>query len=147
MPAAASLATTESYYSAVIEGGANWTSTLTAVLSFGLPSTPYSPRVRSAAELRAVAATLPVRALPPRCDRQWRERSQFPSPCSGYRRMNGGRTVESQSSNLSSQVRCSRCLREPRNDADYVTWSALDEGAVCPGCLTLLETETARAGQ
>jgi hypothetical protein len=49
--------------------------------------------------------------------------------------------VDPQSSNLSSQVQCSRCRREPRNDEDYVTWQALDEGAVCPGCLTMLETE------
>jgi hypothetical protein len=53
--------------------------------------------------------------------------------------------VDSQSSNLSSQIRCTRCRREPRDDADYVTWQALDEGAVCPGCLTLIETEAARS--
>src|SRR5581483_5828291 len=57
----------------------------------------------------------------------------------------GRDTVDPQSS-LSSQVRCSRCRREPRNDADYVTWHALDEGAVCPGCLTMLEAEAHRAG-
>jgi hypothetical protein len=55
--------------------------------------------------------------------------------------------MDPQSSNLSGQVRCSRCRREPRNDADYVTWPALDEGAVCPGCLTLLEMDARRAGE
>ncbi len=55
--------------------------------------------------------------------------------------------MDSQSSNLSSQVRCSRCRREPRNDADYVAWHALDEGAVCPGCLTLLEEDAQRAAE
>ena len=54
--------------------------------------------------------------------------------------------MDSQSSNLSSQVRCSRCRREPRDDADYVTWEALEEGTVCPGCLTLTEAEAARSG-
>jgi hypothetical protein len=57
--------------------------------------------------------------------------------------MKGGRTVDAQSSNLSSQVKCSRWRHEPCDDADYVTWHALDEGGVCPGCLTLLETEWA----
>jgi hypothetical protein len=55
--------------------------------------------------------------------------------------------MDPQSSNLSSQVRCSRCRREPRDDADYVTWHALDEGAVCPGCLTMLETEARQASE
>ena len=50
----------------------------------------------------------------------------------------------SQGSNLSRQLRCSRCRRAPGDDADYVTWRALTEGAVCPGCLTLLETDAAR---
>jgi hypothetical protein len=48
-------------------------------------------------------------------------------------------------SNLSNQVRCSRCIRAPRDDADYVDWAAFDEGAVCPGCLTMLELEARRA--
>jgi len=51
-----------------------------------------------------------------------------------------------QSSNLSHQVRCSRCQRAPRDDADYVNWQSLDEGVVCPGCLTMLEEEAQRAG-
>lgn len=50
-----------------------------------------------------------------------------------------------ESSNLSNQVRCSRCRRAPRDDADYVGWEVLEEGAVCPGCLTMLETEVRRA--
>jgi hypothetical protein len=43
-------------------------------------------------------------------------------------------------------VRCSRCRRAPRDDADYVNWQSLDEGVVCPGCLTMLEEEAQRAG-
>lgn len=47
--------------------------------------------------------------------------------------------VDPETSNLSNQVRCSRCRRAPRDDADYVAWEALDDGTVCPGCLTMLE--------
>ena len=50
-----------------------------------------------------------------------------------------------EGSNLSNQVRCPRCARAPRDDADYVAWEILDEGAVCPGCLTMLEMEARRA--
>lgn len=57
-----------------------------------------------------------------------------------------GGSVDPDSSNLSNQVRCPRCRRPPRDDADYVDWEVLDEGAVCPGCLTMLETEARRAG-
>ena len=56
-----------------------------------------------------------------------------------------GGAVDPESSNLSNQVRCARCVRAPRDDADYVAWATLDEGAVCPGCLTMLETEARRA--
>jgi hypothetical protein len=58
-----------------------------------------------------------------------------------------GRNVDPQSFNLSSQIRCSRCRRKPRDDADYVTWRALNDGAVCPGCLTMIETEARRASE
>lgn len=57
----------------------------------------------------------------------------------------GGGRVDPGSSNLSNQVRCSRCRRAPRDDVDYVGWEALDDGTVCPGCLTMLETEARRA--
>jgi hypothetical protein len=50
-----------------------------------------------------------------------------------------------EKSNLSNQVRCSRCQRAPRDEVDYVAWEALDGGAVCPGCLTMLEMEARRA--
>ncbi len=53
--------------------------------------------------------------------------------------------MDSESSSLPNQVRCSRCQRPPRDDADYVGWEALDEGTVCPGCLTMLEVEARRA--
>jgi hypothetical protein len=49
--------------------------------------------------------------------------------------------MDPETSHLSHQVKCSRCRREPRNDADYVAWDAHDKGPVCPGCLTMLETE------
>lgn len=52
--------------------------------------------------------------------------------------------VDPGSSNLSNQVTCSRCQRVPRDDADYVVWEALEEGPVCPGCLTMLELEARR---
>ena len=56
-----------------------------------------------------------------------------------------GGAVEPERSNLSDQVRCPRCVRAPRDDADFVEWEVLDEGAVCPGCLTMLEVKARRA--
>jgi hypothetical protein len=53
--------------------------------------------------------------------------------------------VDPEGPNLSNQERCSRCQRAPRDDEDYLAWEALDEGAVCPGCLTMLEIEARRA--
>ncbi|HEY6960883.1 MAG TPA: hypothetical protein VI408_03240 [Gaiellaceae bacterium] len=53
----------------------------------------------------------------------------------------GGRGMEPESSNPSYQVTCSRCRRVPRDDDDYVGWEAIDDEAVCPGCLTMLEIE------
>jgi hypothetical protein len=55
--------------------------------------------------------------------------------------------MDPQSSNLSSLVTCTRCRRPPRDDTDFVEWEKLDEGAVCPGCLTMLEQEARRAGE
>jgi hypothetical protein len=60
-------------------------------------------------------------------------------PGSGFGKLEGRPNVDPQSSNLARQVRCSRCQREPRDDADYVTWHALEDGTACPGCLTMLE--------
>ena len=48
--------------------------------------------------------------------------------------------MDPQSLSLSSPVSCSRCRSEFRDDAVYVTWFAVDERTICPGCLTLLET-------
>lgn len=45
------------------------------------------------------------------------------------------------SSGLSNQVMCARCRRAPRDDADFVAWETIDEGVVCPGCLTILEVD------
>jgi hypothetical protein len=70
-----------------------------------------------------------------------------PDRAAGFGGRTGRLNVDPQSSNLSSQVRCLRCRREPRDDADYVTWHALAEGSVCPGCLTMLETEARRASE
>lgn len=64
-----------------------------------------------------------------------------PGSCVGMKR---GRRMDPENSDLSSQVQCARCRRSPRDDADYVSWCALDDGSVCPGCLTMLETETHR---
>jgi hypothetical protein len=38
-------------------------------------------------------------------------------------------------------------LRAPRDDADFVEWEKVDDGEVCPGCLTLLETHERRAAE
>lgn len=56
-----------------------------------------------------------------------------------------GECVDPESSSLSHQIRCSRCRRALRDDVDYVGCEAFDEGAVCPGCLTMLEVEARRA--
>jgi hypothetical protein len=47
--------------------------------------------------------------------------------------------VDEHGSRLSKQVTCVRCRRVPRDDADFVEWRKLDDGEVCPGCLTMLE--------
>jgi hypothetical protein len=49
--------------------------------------------------------------------------------------------VGSEGSGLSNHVGCARCRRAPRDDADFVEWEQLDDGEVCPGCLTMLEVE------
>lgn len=49
--------------------------------------------------------------------------------------------MEPDGSSLSNQVKCARCRRAPRDDADFVAWEALDDGVVCPGCLTMLEVD------
>ena len=54
--------------------------------------------------------------------------------------------VDPETSNASNPVTCSRCRREPRDDDDQLGWEPLDEGPVCPGCLTMLEVEARRAG-
>jgi hypothetical protein len=42
-------------------------------------------------------------------------------------------------------VTCARCARPPRDPDDRSAWAMVDEGEVCPGCLTLTEVE-ARKG-
>jgi hypothetical protein len=85
--------------------------------------------------------------LPSPCDRQWRGAISTPTGQRAAGDEREGENVDPRGSNLSSQARCSRCRREPHDDTDYVTWHALDEGAVCPGCLMMLETEARRASE
>src|SRR5690349_18170556 len=54
-------------------------------------------------------------------------------PCTGSGLGRKGGCVDQETSDLSNRVKCSRCRRAPNDDADYVGWEALDEGAVCPG--------------
>ena len=55
--------------------------------------------------------------------------------------------MDPDGSNLSNQVGCIRCMRRPRDDADFGQWEELDEGEVCPGCLTMLEADRRRRGE
>jgi hypothetical protein len=50
-----------------------------------------------------------------------------------------------QSWRLSEQVTCARCRRAARDDADFVGWEQLEDGQVCPGCLTMVEAHERRA--
>lgn len=52
--------------------------------------------------------------------------------------------MDSDSSDLPGWDVCTRCRREPRDEADYETWHTFDEGAVCAGCLTMLEAAASR---
>jgi hypothetical protein len=47
----------------------------------------------------------------------------------------------------SGQVHCARCQRLPRDGSDLILWEALDEGDVCPGCLTMLEAHARRTAE
>jgi hypothetical protein len=53
--------------------------------------------------------------------------------------------MEGEGSGLSKQVQCARCLRDARDAGDLADWQPLDEGVVCPGCLTMLEAQAPRA--
>jgi hypothetical protein len=55
--------------------------------------------------------------------------------------------MDEQSSRLSKHVNCARCRRAPLDDSDFVDWETLDEGEVCPGCLTMLEEHARRAAK
>jgi hypothetical protein len=44
----------------------------------------------------------------------------------------------------SGVIVCARCVRRPRDADDHAVWAAFEEGAVCPGCLTLTEVEQLR---
>jgi hypothetical protein len=41
-------------------------------------------------------------------------------------------------------ARCSRCARSPRSAEDRLAWATIDDADVCPGCLTLVDTERIR---
>lgn len=55
--------------------------------------------------------------------------------------------MEDEGSRLSKQVTCARCRRAPRDDSDFVEWEKLEDGEVCPGCLTMLEAQASRAAE
>jgi len=42
---------------------------------------------------------------------------------------------------------CSRCARFERDADDRTTWVTIDDEEVCPGCLTLLETDRLAGGR
>ena len=52
--------------------------------------------------------------------------------------------MDPESAKFANEPKCSRCQRPARDDGDYGDWEALDEGVVCPGCLTMLETHARR---
>jgi hypothetical protein len=42
---------------------------------------------------------------------------------------------------------CSRCARSARDAEDGTAWVTIDDEEVCPGCLTLLETDRLAGGR
>jgi hypothetical protein len=42
---------------------------------------------------------------------------------------------------------CSRCARSARDADDLTTWVTIEDEEVCPGCLTLLETDRLAGGR
>jgi hypothetical protein len=38
-------------------------------------------------------------------------------------------------------LRCSRCIRAPRDPDDRTTWVTIDDDPICPGCVTLNDRE------
>jgi hypothetical protein len=47
----------------------------------------------------------------------------------------------------SSLETCSRCARSARDSDDRTSWVTIDDEEVCPGCLTLLETDRLAGGR
>jgi hypothetical protein len=41
-------------------------------------------------------------------------------------------------------ARCARCARSPRSVEDRAAWATIDDAEVCPGCLTLADSEQIR---
>ena len=44
----------------------------------------------------------------------------------------------------SELVTCERCARLPRDPDDRASWTTIDAAEVCPGCLTLTESDALR---
>jgi len=42
---------------------------------------------------------------------------------------------------------CARCARSARDADDRSTWVTIEDEEVCPGCLTLLETDRLAGGR
>jgi hypothetical protein len=42
---------------------------------------------------------------------------------------------------------CARCARSARDAEDRSTWVTIEDEEVCPGCLTLLETDRLAGGR
>jgi hypothetical protein len=42
---------------------------------------------------------------------------------------------------------CARCARSSRDAEDRSTWVTIEDEEVCPGCLTLLETDRLAGGR
>lgn len=40
---------------------------------------------------------------------------------------------------------CARCARCARDADDRATWATIEDESVCPGCLTLMESEAHRS--
>jgi hypothetical protein len=43
-------------------------------------------------------------------------------------------------------LRCARCTRAPRDADDRTAWVVIDDETVCPGCLTMSDSERLRNG-
>jgi hypothetical protein len=51
---------------------------------------------------------------------------------------------EAQPDAAAAPLRCARCVRTPRDADDRLAWVTIDDHTVCPGCLTLSDSERLR---